>query len=268
MLGAIIGDIVGSLNEFSSIKTKDFKFFTPGKHLTDDSFMTIAVALACAESAKDREHEFKASAIYWMQKIGREFPDGGYGYHFYKWLQLAVPIPYGSFGNGSAMRVSPVAWVAETLERTEELAKWSAEVSHDHPEGIKGAQAVAAAVFLARKGNSKEEIKAYIEEKYYKLDFTLDEIRPTYGFDVTCQGSVPQALQCFFESEDFEDAIRNAISLGGDCDTQGAMAGAVAEAYYGIPEGLRTRAMEYFPSKIKRYYNTAYKGISKNDSIG
>lgn len=263
MLGAIIGDVVGSLNEFESTKEKDFELFTPDKHLTDDSFMTVAVGLACAESAKAGESQFKSSVVYWMQKIGRKYPNAGYGYHFYKWLRAKFPIPYGSFGNGSAMRVSPVAWVADTLEQAEELAKWSAEVSHNHPEGIKGAQAVASAIFLARMGKSKEEIKKYIEEKYYIIDFTLDEIRPEYSFDVTCQGSVPQALECFFESESFEDAIRNAVSLGGDCDTQGAIAGSIAEAYYGIPKEISNQAFEYFPSEIKKYFDAIVENIYK-----
>lgn len=263
MLGAIIGDVVGSLNEFSSIKVKDFDFFTPDKHLTDDSFMTIAVALACMDSDITNERDFKLNVVWWMQKIGRQYPYAGYGYHFSKWLKAEIPIPYGSFGNGSAMRVSPVAWAADTLEQAEELAKWSAEVSHNHPEGIKGAQAVASAIFLARMGKSKEEIKKYIEEKYYIIDFTLDEIRPEYSFDVTCQGSVPQALECFFESESFEDAIRNAVSLGGDCDTQGAIAGSVAEAYYGIPKEFSNRAFEYFPSEIKKYFDAIVENIYK-----
>ena len=162
--------------------------------------------------------------------------------------------PYNSYGNGSAMRVSPVAWVAETLEDAEEFAAWSAEVTHNHPEGIKGAEAVAAAIFLARDGKSKEKIREYIEEKYYDLDFTIDEIRPSYSFDVTCQGSVPQAIECFLESEDFEDAIRNAISLGGDGDTQAAIAGAIAEAYYGIPDELSEKIMEYLDDTLGEYY--------------
>ena len=162
--------------------------------------------------------------------------------------------PYNSFGNGSAMRVSPVAWVSDTLEEAEKLAKWSAEVTHNHPEGVKGAQAVAGAVFLARRGKTKEEIKEYIERKYYKLDFVLDEIRPYYKFDVTCQGSVPQAIQCFLEAVDFEDAIRNAISLGGDSDTQAAIAGAIAEAYYGIPDDFKECVLCYMNEEIRGYY--------------
>jgi len=255
MLGAIIGDIIGSPYEFESGKTKDFELFTADSNLTDDSMMTIAVGCACAKADLRDEDDFKSWVIYYMRKIGREFPFAGYGHHFFRWIKSDFMGAYNSFGNGSAMRVSPVAWVAESLEETEKLAKWSAEVTHNHPEGIKGAKAVAAAIYLARTGKSKAEIKEYIEQNYYTLDFTLDEIRPSYEFDVTCQGSVPQAIQCFLESTDFEDAVRNAISLGGDGDTQAAMAGAIAEAYYGIPDDIKEEAYKRFTSKIKNYLN-------------
>ena len=193
MLGAIIGDIVGSVYEFESDKTKDFELFTEESRLTDDSMMTIAVGCACAKAELSDEDDFKSWVIYYMRKIGREFPSAGYGHHFFRWIKSDFMGAYNSCGNGSAMRVSPVAWVANSLEETEKLAKWSAEVTHNHPEGIKGALAVAAAIYLARMGKSKFEIREYIEQNYYKLDFKLDEIRPTYKFDVTCQGSVPQA---------------------------------------------------------------------------
>lgn len=254
MLGAIIGDIVGSVYEFESDKTKDFELFTEESRLTDDSMMTIAVGCACVKADLSDEEDFKSWVIYYMRKIGREFPSAGYGYHFFRWIKSDFMGAYNSFGNGSAMRVSPVAWVAKSLDEAEKLAKWSAEVTHNHPEGVKGAQAVAAAIYLARSGKSKIEIKDYIEQNYYVLDFTLDEIRPTYEFDVTCQGSVPQAIQCFLESTDFEDAIRNAVSLGGDGDTQAAMAGAIAEGYYGIPEEMKTEAYKRFSQKINQYY--------------
>lgn len=255
MLGAIIGDVVGSLYEFESDKTKDFELFAQGSHLTDDSYMTIAVGCACAKAELDNEEDFKSWVIYYMRKIGRDFPSAGYGYHFFRWIKSDFMGAYNSFGNGSAMRVSPVAWVAQSLEQAEKLAKWSAEVTHNHPEGVKGAQAVAGAVYLAKEGKSKTQIKDYIEQNYYTLDFTIDEIRPDYEFDVTCQGSVPQAIQCFLESTDFEDAIRNAVSLGGDGDTQSAMAGAIAEAYYGIPDDIRNKVFEYFDNKAKYYYS-------------
>ncbi len=254
MLGAIIGDIVGSIYEFRSGKTKDFKIFAEGSHPTDDSYMTVAVACACISSDLNSEKDFKAYVTWWMRRIGRQYPNAGYGGMFYRWLRSDTMTAYNSFGNGSAMRVSPVAWVAETLAQTEQLATWSAEVTHSHPEGIKGAKAVAGAVFLARQGKTKNEIKAYIEENYYPLDFTLDEIRPSYSFDVTCQGSVPQAIQCFMEAVDYEDAIRNAVSLGGDGDTQAAMAGAIAEAFFGIPEELKQRAFELMDNSTKGYF--------------
>lgn len=255
MLGAIIGDVAGSLYEFRSQKTKDFEFFAEGSHLTDDSMMTIAVACACKTSDIDDEADFKSSLKWWMRKIGREYPDAGYGAMFLKWLRSDFMGAYNSFGNGSAMRVSPVSWAADSLEQTEALAKWSAEITHNHPEAVKGAKAVAGAVFLARTGKSKAEIKDYIEKNYYSLDFTLDEIRPDYKFDVTCQGSVPQAIQCFIEAADFEDAIRNAVSLGGDGDTQAAMAGAIAEAYYGIPCEIKEKVLGFMDSGIKGYCN-------------
>ena len=255
MLGAIIGDIAGSLYEFASPKTKDIELFADGSRLTDDSMMTLAVGCACAKSDLGDEEDFKSWVIYYMRKIGREFPSAGYGYHFFRWIKSDFMGAYNSFGNGSAMRVSPVAWAAQSLEEAEKLAKWSAEVTHNHPEGIKGAQAIAAAIYLARMGKSKAEIKDYIEKQYYMLDFTLDEIRPTYEFNVTCQGSVPQAIQCFLESTDFEDAIRNAISLGGDGDTIAAMTGAIAEGYYGIPDEIRTEAHKRLTSGTEGYYD-------------
>lgn len=255
MIGAIIGDIIGSKYEFTSDKTKEFELFTADSCLTDDSMMTIAVGCACAKADLSDEEDFKSWVIYYMRKIGRQYPFAGYGHHFFRWIKSDSMGAYNSFGNGSAMRVSPVAWVAQSLEEAEKLAEWSAEVTHNHPEGIKGAQAVAAAIYLARTGKSKAEIKDYIEQQYYKLEFTLDEIRPAYKFDVTCQGSVPQAIQCFLEATDFEDAIRNAVSLGGDGDTQAAMAGAIAEAFYGIPQPLKEEAFKRFTRKIQDYYD-------------
>ena len=254
MLGAIIGDIVGSIYEFRSDKTKSFPLFSPGCSPTDDSLMTMAVGVTCVSADIHNESEFKHTLALMMREIGRQYPDAGYGDRFFDWLMSDTMGPYGSYGNGSAMRVSPVAYVAGTLDEAEKLAKWSAEVTHDHPEGIKGAQAVAAAIYLAKEGHDKDEIRAYIEAKYYDLDFTLDEIRPSYSFDVTCMGSVPQAIMCFLEAEDFEDAVRNAISLGGDGDTIGAMAGAIAEAYFGIPDELQEEAMAYMDDTEKDYY--------------
>lgn len=253
MLGAIIGDVVGSVYEFGSDKVKDFPLFAEDCQLTDDSMMTLALGCACRKADLSDEEDFKSWVIYYMRKIGRQFPAAGYGSHFFRWIKSDVMGAYNSFGNGSAMRVSPVAWAASSLEQTETLAKWSAEVTHNHPEGIKGAQAVAAAIYLARTGKTKAEIKEYTEQNYYALDFALDEIRPNYSFNVTCQGSVPQAIQCFLESTDFEDAIRNAISLGGDGDTIGAMTGAIAQAYYGIPKGIQEKIEQYLTGAVKTY---------------
>ena len=254
MLGAIIGDIIGSPYEFDSDKDKDFLLFSPECRPTDDSVMTIAVGCACVEADLHDEIDFKTTLIERMRELGRMFRHAGYGGRFYRWLMSDTMWPYGSYGNGSAMRVSPVAYAAKTLEEAERLAKWSAEVTHNHPEGIKGAQAVAGAIFLARKGASKAEIKKYIEDNYYTLNFTLDEIRPKYSFDVTCEGSVPQAIECFLEAEDYEDAIRNAVSLGGDADTQGAMAGAIAEAFFGIPDEIQKEGFSYLDDTLKDYY--------------
>lgn len=258
MLGAIIGDIVGSRFERGSEKTKDFSFFDEYCRFTDDSLMTIAVGCACASSSLSDEEAFKASLRDNMRELGRMYPDAGYGGNFYIWLLGETKSSYGSFGNGSGMRVSPVAWAADAIDDVRRLARWSAEITHDHPEGIKGAEAIASAVFLARTGKTKEEIKEYIEENFYDLDFTLDEIRPAYHFDVTCQGSCPQAIMCFLEGEDFEDAVRNAISLGGDCDTIGAMAGAVAEAYFGIPAEIEEEGLSY----LDEYLTDVYFGYS------
>ena len=254
MLGAIIGDVIGSPYEFGAEKTKDFPLFLPECMPTDDSIMTIAVGCACAEADCTDEEEFKAELVKWMRQLGRLYPNAGYGKMFFQWLMSNTAKAYGSMGNGSAMRVSAVAWVADSLEEAERLAKWSAEVTHNHPDGIKGAQAVAAAIYLARTGAPKEEIRAYVEKYYYDLDFTIEEIREEYVHDMTCEGSVPQAIVSFLDAEDFEDAIRNAISLGGDGDTQGCIAGAIAEAYYGIPEELQEEVMDYMDEELKEYY--------------
>ena len=231
MYGAIIGDIAGSKYEWHSIKSKDFPLISEGCRFTDDTVMTVAVAKALLK-AREEQRSFKEILVETMQDFGRRFPHAGYGGKFRQWIWAKDPEPYGSFGNGSAMRVSPCGLIAVTLEEALDLAKVSAEVTHDHPEGIKGAEATAAAVFLARCGKSKEEIRDYIREHYYPLDRTLDEIRPGYSFEVTCQKSVPEAIQAFLESESYEDAIRGAISLGGDSDTQAAIAGAIAWSYY------------------------------------
>lgn len=254
MLGAIIGDVIGSRFEWGSYKTKSFELFASNCAPTDDSIMTVAVGLACANAGVEDKERFQRELIKQMRRLGRLYPDAGYGSSFDQWIHDDAMGPYNSLGNGSAMRVSPVAWAAKTLQQAEELAEWSAAVTHNHPEGILGAQAVAAAIFLARTGKSREEIRAYLAENYYRMDFTLAEIRPDYTFDVTCRGSVPQALMCFLESVSFEDAIRNAISLGGDGDTQAAIAGSVAEAFYGIPTELEEKVFAFLDTELTDAY--------------
>lgn len=255
MLGAIYGDIVGSVFEFNNIKTKKFELFSEKSKFTDDTVMTLAVAnaLMVFDELKENvpvfvstENElvfppkndislFKDTLVEEVHKLGAKYPHAGYGGRFRVWLREKQTEPYESYGNGSAMRVSPVAWYANSLEEAIDFAKASAEVTHNHPEGIKGAVVTAGATYLARTGATMDEIKTFVA-KYYKIDFTLDEIRPTYEFNETCQDTVPQAMQAFFESTSFEDAIRNAISIGGDSDTLAAITGAVAEAYYGMTE--------------------------------
>ena len=243
MYGAFIGDIVGSKYEFNNIKTKEFPLFSNGCDYTDDTIMTVAVAKAIMLSRLERfdrgEKSFRELLVEVMQDFGRRYPHptGEYGSRFSQWLHQENPKPYGSYGNGAAMRVSPCGLVATTIDEAEALARTSASVSHNHPEGIKGAESVAAAVFLAKQGFTKDKIRSYITEHYYSLDFTLDTIRDKYRFDSSCQGSVPQAIMAFLESESFEDAIRNVISIGGDCDTTGAITGSIAWTYYAVQTG-------------------------------
>jgi ADP-ribosylglycohydrolase len=236
MLGAIIGDIVGSVYEFKNLKSKDFPLFQTNCRYTDDTVMTCAVALALMNDQPLDET---------MQKFGQQFFFAGYGGYFKKWILAKKPEPYGSFGNGSGMRVSSVGWLYNDLDTVLQKAKETAEVTHNHEEGIKGAQAIAAAIFLARTGSSIQDIENYIQEHFYALDFTLDQIRPAYRFEVSCQKSVPQAITAFLESTSFEDAIRNAVSIGGDSDTIAAMAGSIAETFYGIPQEIADQAMTY-----------------------
>ena len=238
MYGAIWGDIVGSRFEFDSnnYKGKDFEFLTEESHFTDDTVMTVAVADALLNVEEDADDDtIRKSLVRSMQTIGRHYPDSGYGGNFYHWVFSREPRPYGSYGNGSAMRVSSVGWLYNDLESVRRVARLTAEVTHNHTEGIRGAEAVASAIFLARTGSSREEIKAFVEKEFgYDLSRTCDEIRPEYHMDETCQGSVPEAITAFLESTDFVDAIRNAVSLGGDSDTIAAIAGSIAEAYYGL----------------------------------
>lgn len=241
MLGAILGDIVGSPYEFdhNNYKHKDFPLLSEKSHFTDDTVMTAAVAVGLIDGKGLPERTFCA-VQHEMRFWGREYPHAGYGGMFRRWLHAENPKPYGSFGNGSAMRVSAAGWLFDTLDKTLEMAKVTAEVTHNHPEGIKGAQATAAAIFLARTGHSKPEIKRYVEQTFgYDLNRTCDEIRPTYHHVETCQETVPEAIIAFLESVSFEDALRNAVSLGGDSDTLACITGGIAEAFYGMPQELR-----------------------------
>lgn len=245
--GAIVGDIVGSIYEFANIKTKDFPLFHRDSFATDDSIMTLAIAQALIDAVHSgrfdemSDDEWRSLFQDSMIDIGRPHPYCGYGGSFRNWMYSDDPQPYHSRGNGSAMRVSPVAWFARSLEECERLARLTAEPTHDHPDGIAGAQATAGATYLALHGATKDEIKQYVE-KYYKIDFTLDEIRPDYHFghfQALCEGTVPYAVEAFLESTDYEDCIRNTISIGGDSDTLAAISGAIAEGFYGVPTKYR-----------------------------
>lgn len=251
MMGAIIGDIVGSRFEWHNYRHKDFTLFHPKCRPTDDSIMTLAVAKAILAARPDYE-DLPAKAVAAMQELGRAYPRAGYGRGFRAWLQSDHPEPYNSFGNGSAMRVSPTGFAARTEEETQKLALAVTAVTHNHPEGIKGAEAVAVLIYHARQGMAMEDLHELAQNRYYPLDFTLDEIRPTYEFSSACQGSVPQALVAFFSSTGFEDAIRNAISIGGDSDTIAAIAGSIAEAHYGIPADLREAAMQRLDAPLQQ----------------
>lgn len=257
MLGAIIGDIVGSRFEWNNIKSKDFEFLSHinGCRPTDDSIMSLAIAQAILDCKGDYDH-LSQRAVLRMQELGRQYPRAGYGGHFRSWIYSHHPQPYRSWGNGSAMRVSACGFAASSLDEAKALSKAVTEVTHNHPEGLKGAEATAVAIYLAREGKSIIEIRDFIDEHYYKIKFKLDSIRESYSFDVSCQGSVPQALEAFFESTDFEDAIRNAISIGGDSDTIAAITGGIAEAYYGIPSDLRKHALTFLDKTQLDILNT------------
>ena len=259
MIGAIVGDIAGSRFQWDNRKSKQFTLLKEADasryscHFTDDTVMTVAVADAIMkwrEGGGDSYAALSAETVKSMQEFGRRYPNAEYGGAFYRWLGAANPEPYNSWGNGSAMRVSACGWAGRTLDEVKAMSRAVTEVTHNHPEGIKGAEATSVATFLARTGKSMEEIKEVVVRDYYSLDFTLDEIRPGYEFDVSCQGSVPQALEAFFESTSFEDAIRNAISIGGDSDTIGAICGAVAGAFYGVPGDIRAKAETFLDAHL------------------
>ena len=270
MLGAIIGDICGSVYEFNKCKDYDaVELFRKDCRFTDDTVMTVAVAQALMDAGFLQRKKitwdmgFQKLLVKSMRYYGALFPYAGYGGNFGEWLLTDSMGAYNSFGNGSAMRVSSVGWVFNSLEETLHAAGLSAEVTHNHPEGIKGAKAVAGAVYLARTGHSKDEIKEFVEALGYDLNFTIEEIRPAYEFDVSCQGSVPQAIKCFLESTDFEQCIRLTLSLGGDCDTTGAMSGAIAEAFYGIPNWMKNKALEILPEPMKVQYERFRSSVRK-----
>jgi ADP-ribosylglycohydrolase len=254
MYGAILGDIIGSPYEFDAgEKTKEFPLFSENSVWTDDTVMTIAVADAFLTAGLDASEEaLQQQLVKSMRYYGKRFPRAGYGLRFWKWLHSWRPKPYNSFGNGSAMRVSSVAWLYNDLESVRKAARISAEVTHNHPEGIKGAEATATAIFLARTGRSKEEIKTYIVEEFgYDLSRTCDEIRPGYFHVQTCQETVPEAITAFLEGESFEDVIRTAVSLGGDCDTVAAIAGSIAEGFYDVPEEFKTISQNRLPAELQ-----------------
>ena len=260
ILGALVGDIIGSVYEFHNTKSMGFELFTPWSKFTDDSVMTLAVAKWLIE---DDEHT-KNHLIECMQELGRRYPRAGYGSGFKRWLSEDFPMPYKSWGNGSGMRVSPVGLYAQSLEEALSLADITASVSHNHPEGVKGAQAIAASMFLCRQGKTKAEIKEYVESTFgYDLNRTIDEIRPTYRFDVSCQGSVPEAIIAFLEGNSFEEVIRLAISLGGDSDTIGCMAGAIAACMFPIPDEMAERCNSILTDDLREIKDQFLKMIEK-----
>jgi ADP-ribosylglycohydrolase len=252
MIGAIAGDIIGSIYEHNNIKTKDFPLFSPLSRFTDDTVLTVAVAntiisgTPCCDS---------------IRTFGRAYPNAGYGSSFKNWLFSENTAPYNSFGNGSAMRISPVGFAFNSIDEVLKEAKLSAEITHNHPEGIKGAQATALVIYLARKGAGRNDIKKEIENRFeYNLDRRVDDIRVNYSYDVSCQGTVPEAIICFLESLSYEDAIRNAISIGGDSDTLACIAGGISEAFYGpVPYDIYKKVEEILPNDLMNVVNAFYK---------
>lgn len=249
MIGAIIGDIVGSRFEFDNYRAKDFEFLTHKCFFTDDSVMSLAVCEALMHCKPDYS-DLNNETIESMRRIGRSYPHCGYGGSFHRWMYSNNPQPYNSYGNGAAMRVSGCGYAANSIAEAVALSKAVTEITHNHPEGLKGAEATTIAVYMARTGSSLMAIRDCIVKNYYPINFTLDSIRDTYQFNETCQDTVPQALEAFFESTSFEDAIRNAISIGGDSDTLAAITGAVAEAYYGVPNNIRKHALKFLDDRL------------------
>ena len=276
MIGAIAGDIIGSVYEFDQIKSTEFELFGDyhGEKcdFTDDTVMTIAVAAAVMRTDVDGDWSKLGNLCsQYMHRLGELYPDRGYGERFGMWLFLDDPIPYNSFGNGAAMRVSPVAYAATSLDEALTLSDRVTEITHNHPEGLKGARATTACIFLAHQGADKNTIRNYVENNFYALDFTIDGIRKQYRFNESCQKTVPQAIQAFLEAENYEETIRLAVSLGGDSDTLACIAGSIAEAFYEVPASISQRAREYLPKELlqivdafeARYQNRP--GLEKQD---
>lgn len=274
MLGAIIGDTVGSRFEWHNHRSKDFDFLTYKCEPTDDSIMTLAIAKAILKS-EGNVNKLSDLVVRYMQQLGRLYSDAGYGGAFRKWIRSSDPKPYGSFGNGAAMRVSPVGFAAKSMDEAKAMSKAVTKVTHNHPEGLKGAEATTVAIFMALHGKSMLEIRDYIDKNYYPMNFTLDDIRDSYQFNETCQDTVPQAMMAFFESTGFEDAIRNTISIGGDSDTLAAITGGIAEAYYGIPSEIRKHELTFLDERLlailvefeNRYKPIVEKKIGKDVSV-
>lgn len=246
MFGASIGDVVGSRWEFNNIKTKDFELFGKGCYTTDDTVMTCAVA----DILINKKQNNKDKIIDTLKKWGKEYPDAGYGGHFYNWVLGSDREPYNSYGNGSAMRVSAAGWIGKTEKEVKNLSRKVTEVTHNHPEGIKGAEVTAMCIYYARNGKSRDFIRQYVEQ-YYNLDFDYEELRKTYKHaEEICQNTVPQAIYCFLISHSFEDCLRTTISIGGDCDTTAAISCAIAEAYYGGCDGLEKYVRNYLTEEM------------------
>lgn len=249
MYGAILGDMIGEPYEFDrGSKTKEFPLFSKGPKFTDDTVMTIAVAEGLMDSIGKSDDEIRKALVDSMQRWGARYPHAGYGGMFSRWLHSEDPQPYGSYGNGSAMRVSSAGWLFDSFDDTWKKARLTAEVTHNHPEGIKGAECVSTVIWMARHGKTKDEIRAFVEDTFgYDLSRTCDEIRPGYHHVESCQETVPEAITAFLEGKDFEDVIRTAVSLGGDCDTLTCIAGSMAEAFYGVPPQLIQRCETLIP---------------------
>lgn len=261
MLGAIIGDIVGSRYESFNIKWKDFELFSDELCCpTDDTIMTLAIADAVTDCRKYHDYEhLEYAAIIKMRLYGRVYPNAGYGRRFYDWIWSDIPKPYESYGNGAVMRVSPCGFAAKSLEEAEQMAEAVTKVTHNHPDAIQAAKTIAGVIFLGKSGRSKVDLRTYFEKNYRTIDFTLNDIRKDYSFDVSCSGSVPQAFEAFYEAVNFEDAIRNAISIGGDSDTIAAITGSIAETYYEIPKDISKHAMKFLDKRQKKILTTFEK---------